>query len=460
MSRFKLQLANKQYKIIIGVLSAALLAAVIFGYNTYTERMRYHTFLQNSYQRAFREMVTNVENINVLLEKAEVSNSPVLCNSLLTQVYRNSDKAVSNLGQIPVSQPTIAKTEKFLNQVGDFAYTISRKNAANQLMDEEENKHLSKLRDYSKMLMEELHVMEQEVAEGFVSFGDLRQRGRQMFRRASANLVDVKFGELDKRFVDYPVLIYDGPFSEHIIEGKPKGLEGEDVSLEKAKETARKFVGKKDIEKIIEYSSGNGRIKTYGLELVQAGKDRDASIAVDVTQKGGRVLWMLNQRDIGEKKLTIQQATDRAEKFLEGQGFGDLEETYFLQNNGTATITFIGVNKDGILIYPDMIKAKVALDNGDIVGFDAYQFLMSNKERNIPPPTLTEAQAKERVSKKLKISRAKLAIIPLPGNKEQLCYEFKGTYEDNDYFVYINAMSGKEENVLRILRVENGTLTQ
>lgn len=160
------------------------------------------------------------------------------------------------------------------------------------------------------------------------------------------------------------------------------------------------------------------------------------------------------------KKLNDKQAGDKAKKFLKEQGFGDLTETYFLKNDNTTTITFIGVSKDGVLIYPDLLKVKVALDNGEIVGFDAYQYLMSHRKRDIPKPRLTEEEARKKVSPRIKVERVKLAIIPMPGNKEQLCYEFKGKYNKFDYFVYINAETGSEENILRIIKDEDGTLTQ
>lgn len=145
---------------------------------------------------------------------------------------------------------------------------------------------------------------------------------------------------------------------------------------------------------------------------------------------------------------------------MKNQGFGNLRETYFLKNDNTTVITFVGVEKNGILVYPDLMKVKVALDNGEITGFDARQYLMMHRKRDIKQAVINEAEARSKVNKRLTIDRVKLAIIPLPGDQERLCYEFKGKYRDNDYFVYINAENGNEENILRIIKEENGTLTQ
>lgn len=460
MKLFKMQLDRKQYHKVTVVLAAALVLAGFFGYNTYTEKKQYQTFLQNGYQRSFRDMITNVENIKLLLEKAEVSASPQQNNALMSQTWMQSYSAAENLGQLPITHVSLSKTEKYLNQVGDYSYSLSRAGARNKNISEKDMGQISKLRAYAGDLLGELHKMEEDVTQGKIRFGEIRKKGRLALKRASKDAVEVSFGNIEDKFSEYPSLIYDGPFSDNVIEGKPKGLDGEDINLEKAKEKAKKFIGEDNAGKIIETSSGKGKIHTFGLEVSPKDREEGDAINIDITKKGGYVLWMLNPRDIPQKKLSDKQAGDKAKKFLKEQGFGDLTETYFLKNDNTTTITFIGISKDGVLIYPDLMKVKVALDNGEIVGFDAYQFLMSHSKRDIPKPKLTEEEARKKVSQKIKIERVKLAIIPMPGNKEQLCYEFKGKYNNFDYFVYINAEDGSEENILRIIKDEDGTLTQ
>ncbi len=460
MKLFKMQLDRKQYHKAMVVFAAALILAVFFGYNTYTEKKQYQTFLQNTYQKSFRELVMNVENIKLLLEKVEVSASPLQSNSIMTQAWMQSYSAAENLGQLPITHVALSKTEKYLNQVSDYSYSLSRTNAQNKIISDKDMEQVSKLRQYAGELLGQLHEMEEDVSQGKVRFGEIRKQGRLVLRRASKSAVEVKFGNMEDKFNNYPSMIYDGPFSDNIIEGKPKALVGEDINLEKAKEKAKKFLGEDKTGKVIETSSGKGKIHTFSLEVTPKDNDKGNAISIDITKKAGLTLWMLNPREIPEKKLTDQQASDKAQKFLKEQGFGELTETYFLKNDNTTTITYVGVTKEGILIYPDLLKVKVALDNGEIVGFDAYQYIMAHTKRNIPKPKLTEEQARKKISQRLKIERVKLALIPLPGDKEQLCYEFKGKYNQADYFVYINADTGYEENILRIIKDEDGTLTQ
>ena len=69
-------------------------------------------------------------------------------------------------------------------------------------------------------------------------------------------------------------------------------------------------------------------------------------------------------------------------------------------------------------------------------------------------------EAKDSLNQKLEITSSGLAIIPTEWKTEVFCYEFKGKIYDTDFLVYINANTGKEENILVIIETPNGILTQ
>ncbi|NLM42495.1 MAG: germination protein YpeB [Clostridiales bacterium] len=449
------------WRSIAAVLAIALIGTGVYAYMTTNDRNYYKTYLQNQYQRSFRDMVSDVENLKILLDKAEVTGNNIQSNSIMNQIWKNGYSAAESLSQIPISMGVLEKTHKFLNQIADFSLSISKQNAANKLMTDEQANLLAKLNKMADNLVKELRKMQADMNEGKIQFGEISQKGAFYMKKVQGNALDSQFGNLEKGFAEYPAMIYDGPFSDNVIEGKPKGLQHEkEVNMETAQERVKKFIDGQKIGRIVEVSSGKGKINTFGLEAIPKDGDRSKSIFIDITKKGGHVLWMLDSRAVEEKKLTDEQAIEKAKNFLKQQGFGNLTNTFHYKNDNTITVTFVGVEGDGVLIYPDQMKVKIALDNGDIVGFDAYQYWMSHHDRNISKPAITEAEAREKVNKKIEINRVKLAIIPLPGDKEQLCYEFKGTYNGNDYFVYINAENGNEENILRIIKEENGVLTQ
>ena len=110
-------------------------------------------------------------------------------------------------------------------------------------------------------------------------------------------------------------------------------------------------------------------------------------------------------------------------------------------------------------MYPDLIKVKVALDNGEILGFESTGYLNNHTERKISKNIISKDEAKKTLNKNLNIKSEQLAIIPTEYKTEILCYEFKGTVEDREFLVYINAETGVEEDILVIYNTPNGTLT-
>ena len=115
--------------------------------------------------------------------------------------------------------------------------------------------------------------------------------------------------------------------------------------------------------------------------------------------------------------------------------------------------------QDGVIMYPDLIKVKVALDNGEILGIETTGYLNNHTERNLSNVKITKEEAKKTLNKQLNIESEGLAYIPTEWRTEILCYEFKGKVNDTEFLVYINAENGREEDILVIKDTTNGILT-
>ena len=110
-------------------------------------------------------------------------------------------------------------------------------------------------------------------------------------------------------------------------------------------------------------------------------------------------------------------------------------------------------------MYPDLIKIKIALDNGEILGFESTGYLNNHTQREISKKIISKEDAKKGLNKNLEIQSEGLAIIPTEYKTEILCYEFKGKVGEKDFIVYINAETGAEEDILVIYNTQNGILT-
>ena len=133
-------------------------------------------------------------------------------------------------------------------------------------------------------------------------------------------------------------------------------------------------------------------------------------------------------------------------------------ETYYQTQENIITINYV-YEQNKIAVYPDLIKVKVALDNGEILGIESTGYLNSHEQRTDISATITKEQAKAKLNPKLEIQSEKLAIIPTEWKTEILCYEFKGKVDETEFLVYINAKNGREENILVIIETPGGVLT-
>lgn len=140
-------------------------------------------------------------------------------------------------------------------------------------------------------------------------------------------------------------------------------------------------------------------------------------------------------------------------------GINHITDTYYEINGNVCLVNFAGTQGD-ITMYTDLIKVGVAMDNGDILSFDGRGYITNHKKRNLPEPKITAEQARKHLSSELTVTDTSLAVVPSAGTNELYCYEFHCTSPDGrQMLVYINADTGKEEQILLLEISENGTLT-
>ena len=84
---------------------------------------------------------------------------------------------------------------------------------------------------------------------------------------------------------------------------------------------------------------------------------------------------------------------------------------------------------------------------------------MNHRYRSLENTVLSEEEARARVSTSLEVTATKLAVIPKDSLREVLCYEFKGTFHDKNFIVYVNAENGHEEQILLLIEGPEGILT-
>lgn len=444
---------NKIIKIIATLL---LIATIVLATMLYQKNKEYEIASVNEYSMSFYELVDYVDNVKTYLAKSLISTTPEHGADTLTHIWREANLAQSYLSRLPLESQELENTEKFLNQVSDYSYTLSRKNINNQSLTDDDLNNLKQLYDYSVELQNTLSQLSEDLNSGRISWGDLTTNGNVAFAQQVSNISKDSFSNLEENFHEYSGLIYDGAFSEHMTSGNKKGLTGDEIDEDFAKKIAEDFIGKDKIKELSNLGlSENADISAYDFSIKT---NEDNNINISVSKKGGHVISMNYNRDVVTEVISQEDANEIGKKFLSEKGFPNMKETYYLKQSGIVTINY-AYEQDGVVMYPDLIKVKIALDNGEILGVETTGYLNCHEQRDISKVKITKDDAKKVLNKNLQIMSEGLAVIPTQWKTEVLCYEFKGKVDEIEFLVYINAETGKEEDILIIVNTPNGTLT-
>ncbi|MEJ8552834.1 germination protein YpeB [Tepidibacter sp. Z1-5] len=437
---------NKKTNILLGL----LVICFIWGMTGYSQKTAYKRSLNAQYQRMFYDVIGNVETIQSDLSKVNVSNSTNQNIVLLTDIMSQSYSAQDKISQLPLNHKSMAKTEKFLTQTGDYAITLAKEALDDKHLNEKERKKISELQESAQYLSKELGKVQSDIAKDRVEFTDIASKANKKMKKSNPNIMATSMIRIEERMGETPELIYDGPFSEHIGNIKPR-LKGDKIDKDKAKEIASNFLKYKKIEEL----NYDGRIKNNSIPGYIF---NNGNISLSVSETAGKIVWMIDTRKIGQPSIDKKKALELAKKFLKDIEYENMVPTYSLTNNGATTFNFC-YKQEGVSIYPDLIKVKVALDNGEIVGLESQGYLISHFDRKIRKPEVTLEDATKNIIDGAKILKHKLSIVPSEGKKEKLCYEFKVEYKGRDFLIYVDAITGKQQKIFELIKNPNGTLT-
>ncbi|ACL74424.1 germination protein YpeB [Ruminiclostridium cellulolyticum] len=437
----------------------ALVGVSLWGYYQNRQLKRLQVLMTNQYNRAFVDLSDYVDNVETLMAKSLVTSTPVSTSKMLEEVWRQANLAQTNMGQLPIAPPILEKTSNFLTQAGDMAYSLNNKTMNGIPLNDKEYGALQKLHGYAVSLQKNLHGIEDQITNGKMTWDKYTNKGKFMVASTSKDPKTGQFENIDKTFQEYPTLIYDGPYSDHMLKSKPQGLGDKKVSVSDAKNIAINFIGKNKVSDVKQLENNDlGNIKTYRFKVMYKDRKESEYAEVEVTQQGGQVYLMLSNRNIGKDTVNMGKAKKLAKDFLDSKGYKNMVDTYYQKVDGTAVISY-AYKQGGVIVYPDLIKVKIALDNGEIIGIESKGYLYNHRVRTIPKTNITLEQARAKVNNKIKIDRQGEAIIPTNYKTEKYCYEFMGKVNGRNFIIYINALTGAEEDVLMLVTTPEGTLT-
>lgn len=431
--------------------TALILALSFFCYTNIRRADAAELKLEYQYLKGIDDLTDHMENIDNTLLKLLYAGTESTMTPLASKLWREAGFAKECLADLPVGTLQLENTYKFLSQTGDYAVSLSDKLADDQTISDEERDNLKSLKDYAHKFLQEVLAVQDGVRSGSLSFKEVKEDVSQTKDETKSASFSDGFQEFEEGFTSYPTLIYDGPFSDNILEKEPEMVKAaKQVSREEAREAAAKAAGT-ETASLKDDSDEEGKMPSYCFTA--------ESLNVAVTKQGGYLSYLVNSREVSDRMVSEDQCKEAAERFLTQNGYQSLKQTYYEIKGGLMTINYAGTQGE-VVLYPDLVKVSVAMDKGEVVRFDARGYLTNHKERPGLDPVISESSLSQSISPLLSIQKTSLCVIPGKGTSEDFCYEVQCVTEDQAHvLVYLDAKTGKETQILILYMDENGALT-
>lgn len=438
---------------IVSLITALVTVLAVAFILKYYESTVYKRFVRNNSERSLSELADYMNNVDTSLQKGKYATSPVQILGFAAEVSRQTAAAKSTLDQLPIEQKQLSRASSLLAQAGDYALYIAKQVINGGTPSKEELKRLDEIGNYISVFTAEILQMEQHLLNDTLSLETLifrTEKGDQKNpEKASVSLAD-SLGKIEESVASYPELMYDGPFSDRLLKQEPVLIKDhKTISENDAKKIAARALGVK-AEEILKDDASDNRIPEYSFKR--------GTVRISVTKQGGFIREIIDSRGVAKSKISVKEAVKKAGEYLTKLGYKNMEENYYVVNENVLTVNFAYV-ENSVTCYTDMIKVAVSLEDGRITGLEATGFVMSHHNRTFAV-SITEANARTKVSPLLAIKSSRLALIPTDGKYERLCYEFKTTSDTGaTILVYINAVTGAEEKILMLVESDKGYLT-
>lgn len=396
--------------------------------------------LNNFYSKAIATLDESFENISIELKKCKYFTDPEQLENVARNLTVNANIAKNALSALPSDSANISEINKFLSQVGDYTSIVANASISGSGVDLETLNNIQTLSQIAEKIYNSVSGI---IAENSID-NDLLD--------ANENELPDSSEDITQTLSDYPTLIYDGPFSDHILTGESELLKkSEELSQEFCRKIAANLLNV-DESAVADSGEQQGKISGYRFMC------EDTELLI--TKMGGYLAFMRKFSPEGNKNYSPEQCIELAKNFLSKAYPGNFLENYFIINDGMCLINFAYV-EGNCVCYTDLIKVGISTTSGEVLFFEADGYIMNHKPRTIITPQYSESDAKSVLSEFLTPIRTQQVIVPSDGKMEINCYEFLCSDElQNQVLMYINTATLKEERLFLVYDTPSGNFTK
>lgn len=426
------------------VIAAITVLSVFLGISK-SQEAKWMANSEYNYENAYYTLTDSLLNMENGLSKLRVTRTQSLVNEMLIEIAMNSQTAVANLTTLSYNGYDMSAVIKYCNQVGDYCKYLAQKIANGIDLTDEDRNNLDGLYQATYKLGKSLGGVKESLVAGKKIVGGIEKLNVDFVNIATS---------LGDGTIEYPSLIYDGAFSDSLTDREVKGLSGEDISKDGQEDRIKGILCDYEVSGVEFITENSNGFDSYLYQVTM----KDGNIAsVQLAKKGGAIVMWDCSFDSQEPKLSVEEGVTLAEQYMSKQGYENMEGVYACVTDG---ILFVNMcyKQDGVILYPDMIKVKVSLDDGKIVGFEGLNYIHNHTARELDTPKVTEGEITNMDFGGMSVTSVRLALIPMRGGNELLTYEVFGSMDGYNFYIFVDALTGKEVRVMQIIDSDEGEL--
>ena len=444
----KMSTAQKLVPIlIIGcvALAIALGATLIAFYQLKKTDEQSSKTLESVYSSSYYSMVDSVNNLQVNADKFETVASSSSQRAILKGMEQDCAYILAGLSVLPIDAQNSNSAIKFFNQVSGMCEAYITTLDKGESLTSEQLLLVDKAEYALSIIKSKLNTHNDLVRKGnyeFIVEGVFDDKGVTQFSNS--------IGDLTSNEVDYPTMIFDGPFSASLENKQIRGLSNEEVSKDDAYSYLKETVFKGQDVEINYVRETQGDFVTYDFKVVRD----DVDYIAQVTKRQGLLLTLSGFAGIEDPNISSEKAQEIAIKFAEDVGFGKLITTWLEVKDNIVYIN-LAPTQDDVVLYPDLVKVKVDMFTQNVVGFEAKNYAFNHVKRNFEM-SIGLAEAEKELGFDYIILNTRKAIITLENEVEVAVYEFACERIGGLYYYYVDANTGKIVEILKVVD-SNGT---
>lgn len=420
---------------------AALSVALYYSEARNAEQASYISSMEAVYSRSYYDLLDSANDLDLKLAKLRAASTADAQRDLLYGIWQTATSASGSLAAFECGSEGVMKANKFLGQVGDYARCLAEEMKDDRPLTAEESEILAKMREVAAAFKDALAETRRGMQNGRAFLG----------RNGMIDGFTASFDAFAEPSFEYPQMIYDGPFSDALEDRECKALAGLDtVTPDEGAELVAEYVP--DARNIAYTERTEGDIITLNYSFDVEGGSGFAQL----TEKGGLLAAYNVDYGVSATEGGFPQHCAAALNFARNAGYDGMRVVWCSLSQGTVYVNLAPV-ENGVVLYPDLVKVKVDEKSGAVTGLDAAHYVFNHTERALPAPAVTPSEAATKVTLPT-VSGAELCLIPLDETKEVLAYEFE-CESGGTYYVYIDALTGEEADILYVIDSEQGRVT-